>query len=177
MTTGASSKKKGAVNEVMIAEQLSAWWGKPFKRMPASGALRWKGAAFTYGDLLPPEDFPCIVECKHYKFVDLDEIIGKDPKKGYVTWWWYDQVWADVARCHVETGRKLWPMLVFRSNQKKPRVVLDSLHSHDLFADRSIKEPAMLYGRLPDLRQFTMYDLASFLAAVPATRFRDVGTM
>ena len=108
----AKSKIKGNKHELATARTLSEWWSEEFRRMPNSGALRWGGVAFTYGDLLPPESFPAIVECKHYKEIDLSLLLrGKSP---ILDWW--GQVVDDVHRCLEETGQALEPLLVFRAN-------------------------------------------------------------
>ena len=65
---GRSPKIKGNKFERDIAKLLSKWYRKPFHRMPSSGALRWNDVIFTFGDLLPPSDLNCIIECKSLSF-------------------------------------------------------------------------------------------------------------
>lgn len=158
-------KAKGNRNESLVADKLSAWWGTPFKRIPNSGALRWNGVTFTYGDLLIPTDFPFIVECKHYKYVDLDELLRKDITQGSITKWW-SQVTEDVGRCLAETGKQMRPMLIFKANNRPHRVCIDSLTFHQM-------SPANHYGVLTNLtieypltsnrKSIVIADLSDFL--------------
>lgn len=124
-----AGKKKGNTHESWMAAALTEWYGQPFKRMPASGALRWKGASFVYGDILPPEDFPFIVECKHYKSVDMDEILRLDPERGYITWWYYNQLLPDVKRCLQETGQSCTPLLLYKQNNRPTRACMPTKFS------------------------------------------------
>lgn len=74
------SKTKGNNFERDVAKQLTEIYGKTFTRVPNSGAFvgglnsaRKENLSETQtkiykGDLIPPDDFPCLVlECKFYK--------------------------------------------------------------------------------------------------------------
>ena len=64
-----NSKNKGNSNEYKVAKILTEWSKLKFHHLPASGALRWNEMVWTFGDLLPPESLPIIVECKWWKEV------------------------------------------------------------------------------------------------------------
>lgn len=143
-----ASKNKGNANENAVAKLLTAWWGEDFKRTPNSGALRWNGAAWTYGDLLPPESFPAVVECKHYAKVDLDEIIRTKPTESNILGWWLE-AHADAMRCYEETKTTAQPILVYKANRVPRRVVLEA----DFFAamgGRQLRVPSIWVSH-PDL--------------------------
>ena len=156
------SKTKGNHNETVVAEILTKWWGSPFKRMPTSGALRWKGAAFTYGDLITPEDFPFIVECKHYAKVDVDELLRKDWDQGLITWWW-QQVLDDCKRYNTDTGKTLQPMLVWKANNRPHRIcVLRRILSSFMPVKRL--RTIEFYEPGKEAWVMSMFDLQEFLA-------------
>ena len=156
-----AGKKKGNTHESWMADALTKWYGQPFKRMPASGALRWKGASFVYGDILPPEDFPFIIECKHYKHVDLDEILRLDPDRGYITWWYYSQLLSDVQRCREETGQSCTPMLLFKQNNRPVRIGLPSK-----FASLLDGKMPYLIASLPNKPSFLLADFYELLGKI-----------
>lgn len=120
---GSKSKNKGSNAERAVAKLLTGWTGEEWLRVPNSGALRWGGAAWVYGDLLPPEQWNVIVESKHYKTIDL-ELMATKPAPGNVLGWW-DQVCSDVRRCKGERDSVCQPLLVFKSNRRPPRLVIE----------------------------------------------------
>lgn len=119
------SKAKGKRNEVAVAEIFSKWWQKPFKRIPASGALRWKSSHWIYGDLVSPEDFNAMVECKSYNDVNTDAIL-QNGLSSYILYWFLGQVRNDVTRAMDELKQNIHPLLVWRKNQGKQRIVMSS---------------------------------------------------
>jgi len=158
------SKNKGNRFELDTAKTLSEWWGEEFRRMPNSGALRWGGAAFTYGDLLPPESFPAIVECKHHKEIDLSLILrGKSP---VLDWW--GQVIDDVARCAEETGYTLQPLLIFRANRWKSCLALRTSALIDLLDGQEHINHLIVCH---DDADFAIIILDDFLSTVDRERF------
>lgn len=118
------SKSKGSNAERALAKSLTEWTGEEWRRVPNSGALRWGGAAWVYGDLLPPESWAVIVESKHYATVDLDGLLRLEPQPTNPLGWW-DQVVSDVRRCFAETGQVCQPVLVYRANRRPARLVLE----------------------------------------------------
>lgn len=117
------SKSKGNTHERDVAARLSVWWGKEFRRTPNSGALRWQGTSWVYGDLLPPEDCPFAIEAKHYAEVELAEILGRQkqqPGTGLISVWWYGQTVPDAQRASRDLGRPVEPMLVWRRRRFEP---------------------------------------------------------
>jgi len=118
------SKTKGNAAEREVAKILSTWFGSDFKRIPNSGALRWGGASFVYGDLLPPEAFPGIIESKFYKQVDLDGLLRLSVRPVNPLGWWL-QVVDDVQRCYSDTRAALQPVLIFKANGRPRRLVVE----------------------------------------------------
>ena len=123
----AMSKNKERRHLAQVRPILDKWWGEEFVNVPASGALRWggKGGHWTYADLVPPESFPFVVECKWHIEVDVDEILRKDWDQGRITWFWYDCTIKATLRATEELGRHLHPMLIYRMNKMPNRLVLD----------------------------------------------------
>ncbi len=163
------SKNKGNSNERKIAEILTAWWGTEFKRTPGSGSLRWLGASWTYGDLLPPEDFLGSVECKHYKSIDLDEILRTAPTENNILGWWREAR-EDSNRCYQETGIWVQPILIYKQNYRPFRLVLEA----DFCAacgGRKLNIPAF-WCSLPEASSFVILDLRQFLEVVSPQDFQ-----
>ena len=167
-TLPSSSKQKGNRNENAVAQALSDWWGAPFKRTPNSGGLRWKGASFTYGDILPPESFPAVVECKHYENVDLDEMIRCAPTPHNILGWWKETS-DDAYRCYTETGLPVQPILVYKQNRRPWRVVIEAEFLIAL-GGQKLGIPAF-WVSLPDHEALGVLDFKQFLEAVPRDLF------
>ena len=125
------SKKKGNHNERNVAAAFEYWWGGIWKRMPMSGGLRWNAGIFTYGDIVPPENFRGILECKHYSDVQLDALlrVKKADKSGikesYIACWWYEQLESDYQRALKETGHHFVKLLIWKQNNRQHQLVLD----------------------------------------------------
>lgn len=150
------SKNKGNTAEREVAKVLSKWFGEDFKRIPNSGALRWNGASFVYGDLLPPESFPGIIESKFYKEIDLDGLLRLTVQENNPLGWWL-QVVDDVQRCYSELRLALQPVLIFKANRRPRRIVIEE----KLFN-------ALRWGKTPGLGQVPHFCLqrAEFLGRV-----------
>jgi hypothetical protein len=126
-----NSKQKGKTCERLISNELSKWSSKPFKVVPASGALRWGGASFVYGDILPPQECWCIFETKHYKNVSTDAVLNQGPNS-LTIYWWNEQIVKDVKRARTDLKKNIHGILVWKQNQGIPRMVL-SLPLFEMF--------------------------------------------
>ena len=119
-----SLRKAGNTHERAVAARLSTWYGQEFRRVPNSGALRWQGASWVYGDILPPEGFPFVIEAKHYHEVELAEIFGRreaKPGTGLVARWWFEQTVPDAERASRDLKRPIEPLLVWKRDHGRPR--------------------------------------------------------
>lgn len=128
-----ASKAKGNRFEVSVAKMLSEWSGKVFRRVPNSGALRWRGASSTFGDLLPPEELHCIFECKSRNEVDLNTLLtssfvehkrGSNDKRTILGWWKY-QLQEDCARFKRETALEATPILIFKQDHGASKIAME----------------------------------------------------
>lgn len=117
------SKAKGNRAETWLAAELTTWYGQPFHRIPASGALRWNDKIWAYGDILPPADFPFVIESKHNKAADLNGLLYQ-AENNLIDWWWRHQVLPDVTRAVQGTGNIVHPMLVWTGNYTKTHICL-----------------------------------------------------
>lgn len=116
-------KKKGNKYEREIAKILQSFWFDSdeelqFHRIPSSGGLRWKKKEGIFGDLIGPDDFPFIVECKNQEGWTFDQLlgdnkgiepVGKVPK-------FVAQVFEDTQRCLDETGTFRFPIVILTRN-------------------------------------------------------------
>ena len=171
-TVPSKSKTKGNAAEREVAKILSAWFGEDFKRVPNSGALRWGGVSWVYGDLLPPESFPGIIESKHYAEIDFDGLLRLKATDHNPLGWW-GQVVSDVVRCYGDTGLALQPVLVFKANRRPRRIALE-----ERFCVALTKEcPAMraatylVLNRPEFLGRVVVMDLEEFLGIVDSESF------
>lgn len=166
------SKQKGNAAEREVAKILSAWFGADFKRVPNSGALRWSGVSWVYGDLLPPEGFPGILESKHYAEIDLDGLLRLKPTDANPLGWW-GQVVSDVKRCYEDTGLALQPILIFKANRRPRRIVLEECFFRKLYREspplRAI--PYLALNRPEILGRVVIMDLEQFLGIVEPESF------
>lgn len=166
------SKQKGNRWERAAAKTLSDWWGQPFVRSPNSGALRWNNVAFTYGDLIPPEDFPCVSECKSYTYKNLllllhSQDVGPSSPLG-----WWAQAQADTIRARSETNRNLFPLLLIKQNRRPTLICLERN-----FFDRLNTDLPRFTVIRPDLPiwDFTTCLLDDFLQSVSKEQFLLAG--
>jgi hypothetical protein len=166
-----ASKIKGNSNERDVAKLLSPWWGEEFQRTPNSGALRWNGSTWTYGDLLPPETFPAVVECKHYKAINTDGILHLKPGADNILGWWLE-VQADSQRCYQETGRVVQPLLIYKANRVPRRIALEA----DFFTalgGRRLGLPSLWVTHPEMPGPFVLLDFEKFLSTVGRVEFLD----
>jgi len=84
--SGKMSRNKGNSYEREIAKILQDWWGGEFSRTPLSGGWHKKREENkrVRGDLITPEDFPFLVECKKRENWNLDQILN--PKFEPLQW-------------------------------------------------------------------------------------------
>jgi hypothetical protein len=178
------SKSKGNKNEYLVRDLFTAWYGKPFVKAPNSGALRWNGIMWTYGDLIPPEDFPFVVEAKHYEELSCEEILGRRQRSrpgqpalppsfgtGKVEEFWYDQVKQDAARATSELGRPIEPLLVYKQDFRRPRICLDAL-LFQRFPGELRKELICFWVYIPEKTPFMVLDFEFFLEKVSPEALR-----
>lgn len=155
---GRGPKLKGNAFEREVARRLTAWWGKPFHRSPNSGALRWNGDLWTYGDLVPPEEANLIVECKHYATLDLASLLFNGDTCPILGWW--KQLQEDVQRAEKELNRPLIGLLVMKAN-----------HRPALLATVwSMPVPRVFLVKRPGIR-FFLYPFEEFLDTSPPSLF------
>ncbi len=166
------SKTKGNNAEREVAKALSEWWEEDFKRIPNSGALRWGGASWVYGDLLPPETFPGIIESKHYAEIDLDGLLRLKVADGNPLGWWA-QVVSDVVRCYQDTGLALQPILVFKANRRPRRIALEECFFKKLYREspKLRASPYLILNRPEFLGRVVLVDLEEFLSIVDPESF------
>lgn len=175
------SKQKGSSHERDVAEILTAWHGKKFQRVPNSGALRWGAqSAWHYGDILPPQDFPFVIEAKHWASVTFDDVLGRRlqarPGKpalpasfgtGQVAGWWYDQAIPDAVRATAELSRSVEPMLVWKEDFHRIRICLDDALYREISCEIR-KNLVCCWVYIPERKPFICLDFEHFLAAVTA---------
>lgn len=158
-------------HETEVAGLFTKWWGAPFARTPNSGALRWNGSIWTFGDVLPPDDFPGVLECKRRKVIDWHRII--DPaldvkhKDHPLSWW--TQAQEDAARAYTATRRPVQPIVLCKTIRKRNRIFIES----DLYAalgGRKLHLPSMWVTH-SQFTPFVILDLATFFAAVDREAF------
>ncbi len=178
------SKAKGNNNEYDVRDRLSAWYGKPFSKTPNSGAMRWNGNLWTYGDLIPPEELHWVFECKHYSEVTFDDMLGRRTNKskknlnpcpefgtGLVADWWYSQTVVDAERATEELGFPVEGALIFKQDHHRHRLVIDE----DIY--RAISNPVRrtlvcCWCYIPNKNPFVAFDFENFLSKVtPAELF------
>jgi len=165
VAAGRRASKKGSQWERDAAVILSEWSGKTFKRVPRSGALRWGGIYWTYGDLIPPEGCLLVVECKHHADVRFSDVLGTRltaPGEGRISQWWYDEAVADARRATQETGRTTQAMLLWKRDHCRARLTLD-LQFFNLIGVHGLVTVAT---GIPGNRPYVTVPLSSFLEQV-----------
>lgn len=109
---GKAQKAKGNGFERKVAEKLGVWWwGKPFRRTPASGAWDKQhddGRKLAMGDIYaePEAKFPYVVECK--KRAAAFSLL--EPPSEFWGWW--------VKVLEEAKSVELKPLLVFGFDRK-----------------------------------------------------------
>jgi hypothetical protein len=126
-----NGKKKGDTYERIVAKDLSKRFNDVFRRVPQSGAfmggnnrfrnkdLRKDAQEILAGDLICPQWFPLIIECKNYKNTPkLQNLMTIGDKE-------FDE-WVRQAKLESETSGKDW-VIIFKitSMRGKQFVALD----------------------------------------------------
>lgn len=167
---GAYAKARGRQGEQQLADKLGAWWKSEFHRMPASGALRWNGAFFTYGDLIPPEDFPAVIECK----VRLQQAFDllKPAEHGWISETFYKQLWNDIVRAKKETGQSYLPILAYKIGRNAPWFIIMDARVFDKIGKEVFDKFPYMWIHYPSHWPIIMIDLKTFLANVTPEQFK-----
>lgn len=107
---------------------LNDWWpcAVPFKKMPASGALRWNTGHFTFGDIVPPESCPFVFECKNHEEIEMDAVLRNPWDQNKLTWFWYGQTVRDSIRATEALKRTMYPLMIYKIAKNVNRVVLQA---------------------------------------------------
>ena len=172
---GKLAKTKGNTFEREVAKIMSSWSGEEFHRLPASGALRWHGKIWTFGDLLPPESFPVVVECKHHHEVSVDALLGNKrhgPGKGQIADWWWGQCVPDAERAAEQTGRHCEPILVWKQDYGVARICIRE-QLLDRLPPQARQEPQFLRGHFLRNPNPVLANIKHFCETVSATAVRD----
>jgi Holliday junction resolvase len=111
-------KQKGSRFELEIAKLLSEWYGKEksFNRAPSSGM--WSTVHDSNkvpGDIVCPDDFPFVIECKKREGFKFHKLFDEDYKD--IREWW-DQALESATRA----GKK--PLLIIGKNNRDTLVYL-----------------------------------------------------
>jgi len=117
---GINSKKKGEIGERQACKLFTAWTGKRFNRVPASGGLNWKEDNRISGDIVAPLtfDFPFTVEVKNYNKLGLSSESVEDLNVIKIMKFW-SQSMKDAAKVS-----KI-PLLVVKDNGNKFHLAVD----------------------------------------------------
>ena len=168
----AKSKQKGNANEHAVAKIFTEWSGLEFHKMPASGALRWGNSTWTFGDLIPPENFPVVIECKHWHDVSVEEMLGAQknpPGSGRIVEWWQQAV-RDSIRCTELLGIHSEPLLVWKRDYGRHRICLRVEFLMN-FLIEIIRELQFLTSEFGLEKEFALLDLKHFLSIVSFSSF------
>lgn len=165
-------KRIGNQGEYDFAARLTEWWGgtEPFRKMPASGALRWEGILWIFGDLLPPSGVHLIIESKVRAMTHLD-ILNDDPNKSDLNYHWYYQLLCDIVRAKDSTGKMFCPMLGWKT-AKKWYLVFDARILQKLEVFKLGKLP-YIYVQIPEQYPYIIVKMKDFCRAVSSQVFRD----
>lgn len=118
------SKARGSTFERKIAKMFTdTFTDSPFAfvfhKVPASGGLRWKNASNTIGDIVTPENFRLVIECKKHADIDYEVLFlerGKNKSSDLISFW--------HQSCEEATRAKREPLLVVEKRQGKPIAIL-----------------------------------------------------
>jgi len=165
------SKAKGNKHEADISKLFSMWSGKTWHKVPNSGALRWRGAFWTYGDVVPPEGIGAVIECKHHEEISIEDLLGNQRRKpgeeADIASWWYDEAVVDANRCKKELGlTRVEPLLVWKRNFGRNRLCFDMSMLLRL-CKKTVLHLGYLTVDFPELDPFVICDLKDFFEAVP----------
>jgi hypothetical protein len=149
-----------------IIPLFDKWWGETFRKVPASGMLRWSGNAYwIYGDLVPPESFPFLVEAKNHREMVADDFLRKDYKQCKLTWYWYHQAIPDSIRATTDLGISIYPFLVYQTYREPNRIVLQESLFSRLPSDKK-QCLSHLTASIPNATPFVIVDLKAFFQHV-----------
>ena len=115
-----NSKRKGNNFERKIANELNKRFGtKEFNRTPGSGAFatthkNLPGYLHIYGDLIAPETFPFVIECKNGYDVQLDDLFKR--KSNF-------KAFISQAQNDASHARKEW-MVIYQKTRRMALVVV-----------------------------------------------------
>lgn len=168
------SKAKGNRNEYEVARVLQKWWnvpGETFTRMPASGALRWGGTTWTYGDILPPLSFRAVVETKHHREVSLAEPFRLDVANAKLTYWWYYQCVPDAVRCRTELDVPVQPFCIWRKNHGIFQLCTTT-ELHDALGVEFTNQFVHYRIHVPTRKPFVLCGWSDWMNAVTPAAFR-----
>ena len=116
-----NSKRKGASFERKIANLLNKRFNTTeFNRTPGSGAFGSTHALpqhlIVHGDLITPQNFKYVIECKNGYNVDLEDLFrGKSPFYSFI-----EQARKDAIKVNRD-----W-MVIYKKDRKKELVVVSS---------------------------------------------------
>lgn len=109
-----NSKQKGNNFERKVAKILTEKLGMEFNRTPSSGGLRWASDNNVYGDIVTPDDFPFIIECKNRENWSFDQLMKGECKEFDS---WAEQVEGDCDRFQNNTLEYAYPLIIFTKNR------------------------------------------------------------
>lgn len=113
-----NSKQKGNNFERKVAKILTEKLEMEFNRTPQSGGLRWASDNNVYGDIVTPNNFPFIIECKNRENWSFDQLM-KGQCKEFDNW--VKQVTEDCCRYNHNSGDKdtilKVPLIIFTKNR------------------------------------------------------------
>lgn len=121
VAAGKKAKRKGSSNELKLAKQFKAWWGKgEWARTPASGGWSTKDNREGFravGDIMTTAvDFRYCIEAKKQEGWTLQQLLNNE--KCIILDWWKQAV-------EETPSFDMWTMLVFARNYVKPIVGLE----------------------------------------------------
>lgn len=106
-------QQKGKNFERKVAKILTEKLGMEFNRTPQSGGMRWASDNNVYGDIVTPDDFPFIIECKNRENWNFDQLMKGECKEFDS---WVKQVEEDCSRYNKNNKEKL-PLIIFTKNR------------------------------------------------------------
>lgn len=103
-------KRKGSAFQLKVAKELSKWYGKDksFNNSPGSGA--WStihDSNKVPGDIVCPDDFPFVIECKKQEAFSLYKMFDREYKL-------FNSFWEQVCTDATRVGKK--PLLIIGKN-------------------------------------------------------------
>jgi hypothetical protein len=101
-----NSKVKGNSYENKICKILTSHFNEKFTRVPSSGGIHSLHAKQIAGDIVTPDWFPFVIECKKQQGWTLEQII--EGKGVFYRWW--KQVCNDSKKVNK------YPLLIFSKN-------------------------------------------------------------